>query len=44
MPELLENKLRAEAKKKFPNDKERQDAYVYGTLRRRGWKPQQEKK
>ncbi len=44
MPQLLENKLRAEARKKFPDAKERQDAYVYGTLRRRGWKLQREKK
>lgn len=41
---LLENKLKAEAKKKFPNDKERQDAYVNGTLRKRGWEPKDEKK
>jgi len=39
MAQLLENKLKAEARKKFPNDRERQDAYVYGTLRRRGWRP-----
>jgi hypothetical protein len=44
MPELLERKLRVEAKKKFPNDKERQDAYVYSVLRRRGWSPKKEKK
>jgi hypothetical protein len=44
MPQMLENKLKAEARKKFPNDKERQDVYVYGTLRRRGWKPTREKK
>ena len=34
MPKKLEEKLKREAKKKFPNDKERQDAYVYGTLRK----------
>jgi hypothetical protein len=39
MPTLLENKLKAEAKKRFPNDKERQDAYVFSILRKRGWKP-----
>ena len=32
MPKLLEKKLKAEARKKFPKDKERQDKYVYGTL------------
>lgn len=46
MPQLLENKLKFEAKKRFPNDKERQDAYVYGTLTKKfGWqkdKPKQE--
>lgn len=40
MPKALENKLQREAAKKFPGDKKRQDAYVYGTLRRTGWKPQ----
>lgn len=40
MPKQLEKRLRQEAVKKFPGDKERQDAYVYGTLRRvTGWKP-----
>lgn len=33
MPKALEAKLKREAKEKFPGDKERQDAYVYGTLR-----------
>lgn len=32
MPAALEAKLKAEARRKFPNDKERQDRYVYGTL------------
>ncbi|MCK9597620.1 MAG: hypothetical protein M0R06_01190 [Sphaerochaeta sp.] len=41
MPQMLENKLKAEAMKKFPNDEKRQDEYVYGTLRKRGWKPQE---
>lgn len=36
MPKLLEKNLRAKAKKKFPNDKEKQDAYIYGTLRKQG--------
>lgn len=41
MPSELENKLREQAEKKFPGDKERQDRYVYGALRRMGWKPKQ---
>ena len=32
MPKKLHDKLVKEAKKKFPNNKKRQDAYVYGTL------------
>ena len=32
MPVALERKLKAEAARKFPNDKGRQDRYVYGTL------------
>lgn len=32
MPAALERKLKAEAQRKFPGNKERQDAYVYGTL------------
>jgi hypothetical protein len=44
MPQLLERKLKAEAQRKFPNDKERQDAYVHDTLRRRfNWTPEEEK-
>ena len=39
MPKKLEKDLKREAKKKFPGNKERQDAYVYGTLRKTGWKP-----
>lgn len=40
MPKWLERRLRREAKRRFPNDKERQDRYVYGTLRHKfGWKP-----
>jgi hypothetical protein len=35
----LKSKLISEAKKRFPNDKTRQQAYVFGTLRRLGWKP-----
>lgn len=39
MPAEMEAQLREEARKKFPNDVKRQDRYVYGTLRKQGWKP-----
>jgi hypothetical protein len=39
MPKALEKKLKAQARKKFPGNKERQDKYVYGTLRKTGWRP-----
>ena len=39
MPKALEKELKAKAKKKFPGNKKKQDAYVYGTLRNTGWKP-----
>ena len=39
MPKKMERKLKARARKKFPGSKERQDRYVYGTLRKTGWKP-----
>jgi hypothetical protein len=43
MPVALERKLKAKvADKKM--SKERKDAYVYGTLRKTGWKPEREKK
>lgn len=32
MPVALERRLKAQAKKKFPKDEERQKKYVYGTL------------
>ena len=38
MPKALEKKLKAEAKKKGYGEK-RTGAYVYGTLRKTGWKP-----
>ena len=38
MPKALERKLKAEAKKKGLKGK-RADAYVYGTMRKTGWKP-----
>lgn len=34
MPKALEAKLKAEAERKFPGDETRQNAYVYGTLRK----------
>lgn len=43
MPRKLESKLKREASKKGLKG-ERKDAYVYGTLRKTGWKPKQEKK
>jgi hypothetical protein len=39
MPKKIEEKLRKEAEHKFPGDKKRQNAYIYGTLRKQGWKP-----
>lgn len=44
MPLALEKKLRAEARKKFPHDRKRQDEYVFGTLRKTGWKPARKRK
>jgi len=38
MPKALEEKLKRQAKKKGFG-KERTGAYVYGTLRKTGWKP-----
>lgn len=38
MPKKLEAKLKREAKKKHLG-KKRTGAYVYGTLRKLGWKP-----
>ena len=38
MPKKLERALKREAKKKHLS-KKREDAYVYGTLRKTGWKP-----
>jgi hypothetical protein len=38
MPKELEKKLRKEAVAKGLKD-ERRDAYVYGTMRKTGWKP-----
>ncbi len=38
MPKALERKLKKQAKKKGLTGK-RADAYVYGTMRKTGWKP-----
>ena len=43
MPKALERKLKAQARKKGFSG-ERLNAYVYGTLRKTGWKPSREKK
>jgi hypothetical protein len=43
MPKALEKKLKQEAKQKGLKG-ERAAAYVYGTLRKTGWKPDKEKK
>ena len=43
MPEKLERKLREEGRKKGFTG-ERLDRFVYGTLRRQGWKPSREKR
>lgn len=40
MPEELERKLKQQAKQKGVKDP---DAYVYGTMRKTGWKPEREK-
>jgi hypothetical protein len=42
MPKAEEAKLKREAKKKGLRGK-RASAYVYGTLRKEGWKPNREK-
>lgn len=42
MPKALEKKLKKAAKKKFPGNKKKQNAYTYGTLRSTGWKPKGE--
>ncbi len=42
MPKALEKQLKKQAKKKGLHGT-RADAYVYGTLRKTGWKPSREK-
>lgn len=44
MPKALEKKLKKTAKKKFGSSlSDRAKAYIYGTLRKTGWKPSREK-
>lgn len=43
MPKKLEKELKTKARKKGLKG-ERADAYVYGTLRKTGWKPSTQKK
>ena len=43
MPKKMERELKAQAKKKGLTG-ERADAYVYGTMRKTGWKPGDKKK
>lgn len=40
MPAEMERRLKKQAKKKGVRD---EDAYVYGTIRKTGWKPEREK-
>lgn len=42
MPKVMERKLKKNCKKKGWS-KERCNAYVYGTMRKTGWKPKKEK-
>jgi len=44
MPAKMERRLKREARAKFPGDRDRQNRYVYGTLRKTGWKPSHERK
>lgn len=43
MPKDVERALWKAAIKKFPKNKKKQRAYVYGRLRKMGWKPDKEK-
>jgi len=43
MPKAMEKALKQEAAKRGLTGK-RKDAYVYGTMRKAGWVPKQEKK
>jgi hypothetical protein len=44
MPKAMEEALKREANKHKGWSKERKAAYVWGTLRKTGWKPSREKK
>lgn len=43
MPKKMEKELKKEARKKGLKG-ERADAYVYGTMRKTGWKPKRKKR
>jgi len=43
MPKEMEKRLEKQAKKKGLKG-ERKDKYIYGTMRKTGWKPKREKK
>jgi len=43
MPKAMEKKLKKEAKSKGLKGK-RANAYIYGTMRKTGWKPSTQKK
>ena len=43
MPKAMERKLKAQAKNKGYS-KKRSNAFVYGTMRKTGWKPSTQKK
>ena len=43
MPKAMEQKLKTQAKRKGMG-KERTNAFVYGTMRKTGWKPQTKRK
>lgn len=45
MPEKMEKELKKTAKKKgFKPGGKRSNAYIYGTMRKTGWKPSTQKK
>lgn len=44
MPKELEKKLEKEADKKGIKGGKRKDAYVYGTMRKTGWEPSDQRK
>ena len=47
MPDEIERRLKKEAYQKFPGRskeaRRKRDRYVYGTLRKMGWKPKRER-